>query len=80
MLQLFAKFLDHPVHFCQTQSDTQNFLIFRLSIDPVIIEMCTIAHWNHLVETSQMVMISFFYDNWIARYLTERQKSACFHL
>ena len=61
-----------------TQSDTQKFITFRLSIDPVIIERCTIAHWNHLAETSRMVIISFFYDNRIARYLTKRQKSGFF--
>src|SRR5580704_2542484 len=87
MLQLFAKFLDHPVHFCQTHSDAvrhsqthKNFLIFRLSIDPVIVERCIIARWNRLVETNRMVANSSFYDRWIARYLTKRQESAFLHL
>src|SRR3984957_5831293 len=86
-LQLFAKFLDHPVHFCQTHSDTirhsqthKNFLIFRLSIDLVIVERCIIARWNRLVETNRMVANLSFYDRWIARYLTKRQESAFLHL
>ena len=73
-LQLFAKFLDHPVHFCQTQSDAvrhsqthKNFLIFRLSIDSVIVERCIIARWNRLVETNRMVPSLSFYDHWINR-------------
>src|SRR5579862_7608138 len=87
ILQLFAKFLDHPVHFCQTHSDAvrhsqthKNFLIFRLSIDPVIIKGYVIARWNRLIEANRMVPSSSFYNYWIARYLTKCQQSAFLHL
>ena len=75
-----CSFLSDALRRSQTQSDTQKFSYFRLSIDPVIVERCIIARWNRLVETNRMVANSSFYDRWIARYLTKRQESAFLHL
>src|SRR5580704_7699751 len=55
------------------------FLTFcQISLHPMIVERCTIAHWNRLIKTNRMVAVSAFYDYWMPRYSTKRQKSASF--
>src|SRR6266542_1751989 len=50
-------------------------LTFRqISRHPMVVEGCTIAHTNRLIKTNRMTVNSSFYDHWMTRYLTKRQK------
>jgi len=54
-------------------------LTFRqISRHPMVVEGCTIAHSNRLIKTNRMAVSLSFYDHWMARYFTKRQKSAFF--
>src|SRR5207248_1945884 len=52
-----------------------NFWVYS---NAMIVEGCTIAHSNRLIKTNRMAVSLSFYDHWMARYLTKRQKSAFF--
>src|SRR6266498_2252607 len=56
--------------------DTAPLTFCQISHHPMIVEGCTIAYSNHLIKTNRIVINSPFYDHWMARYLTKRQKSA----
>jgi len=50
----------------------------RISRHPMIVERCIIAHSIRLDETILMSYNTSFYDHWMPRYSTKRQKSAFF--
>src|SRR6266498_4843233 len=58
--------------------DTVPLTFYQISHHPMIVEGCTIAYSNRLIKANRMTVNSPFYDHWMARYLTKRQKLAFF--
>src|SRR5207245_1613767 len=52
----------------------------QISRHPMVVKDCIIAHSNCLVKTNRMTVNSSFYNHWMTRYLTKRQKIILRHL
>src|SRR5437764_585084 len=68
----------HPIPFViiPSQSQIPSQIPFKSHLNPVIVEGQKYHHSNRLVETSRMVVFSFFYDHWMLSYLTKRLSGA----
>jgi hypothetical protein len=76
--ELFDK-ISRSRHFTFCATVLRHLTFCLISRHPVVVEEWSYRHWNQLIETNPMIVVSSFYDNWMPRYLTKRQQIGILH-
>jgi hypothetical protein len=73
--ELFDK-ISRSRHFTFCAMVLRHLTFCLISRHPVVVEEWSYRHWNQLIETNPMIVVSSFYDNWMPRYLTKHRHFA----